>query len=122
VGTSLTLQGMPYQRFQQFVGENPHVRFFDSRERGYVGVEMAPATWRTDLRTVSSVAAPRATARTLRSFVVETARRAPRRLDGGWGWHQRSWRQTHAPGGLIAALKRHLSMLCVRGSDGAALR
>jgi phosphodiesterase/alkaline phosphatase D-like protein len=45
-----------------------------SRERGYVRVEATPATWRADLRAVSTVARPEAQAHTLTSWVVESGR------------------------------------------------
>jgi alkaline phosphatase D len=74
VGTSVTSEGVPFETFQRFAAENPHVRFFDSRERGYTRVEVTPSLWRTDLRIVSTIAEPAATARTLRSFVVASGK------------------------------------------------
>ena len=65
VGTSVTSQGPPYDQFRAFLPENPHIRYFESRERGYVRVEATPGAWRTDLRAVSTVAQPEAQARTL---------------------------------------------------------
>ena len=74
VGTSVTSQGPPYERFRAFLPENPHIRYFESRERGYVRVEVTPALWRADLRAVSTVTQPEAQARTLTSWVVESGR------------------------------------------------
>ena len=74
VGTSVTSQGPPFERFKSYLPENPHIRYFESRERGYVRVEATPASWRADLRAVSTVAQPAAEARTLTSWVVESGR------------------------------------------------
>jgi alkaline phosphatase D len=74
VGTSVTSQGVPYEKFKGFLPENPHIRYFESRERGYVRVEATPERWRADLRAVSTVARPEAEARTLASWVVESGR------------------------------------------------
>ena len=54
--------------------ENPHVRFFDSRERGYARVEVTPQHWRTDFRAVSTITRPEAGVRTLVSYVVESGK------------------------------------------------
>jgi alkaline phosphatase D len=47
------------------------VRFFESRQRGYVSVDLTAERLTAHLRTVSDV---RATLSTLRSFVVESGR------------------------------------------------
>jgi alkaline phosphatase D len=54
--------------------DNPHVRYFEGRHRGYVSVELTPERMTARLRTVSDAADPRATVATLRSFVVESGR------------------------------------------------
>ena len=72
VGTSVTSAGPDYDQFRAFLPENPHIKFFDSRPRGYGLVEVTPAQWRTELRTVSTVTEPEATVATLRSYVVES--------------------------------------------------
>ena len=48
--------------------------FFESRQRGYVSVELTAERMTAHLRTVSDVRDPRATLSTLRSFVVESGR------------------------------------------------
>jgi alkaline phosphatase D len=50
------------------------VRFFESRQRGYVSVELTAERLTAHLRTVSDARDPRATLSTLRSFVVESGR------------------------------------------------
>jgi alkaline phosphatase D len=71
VGTSITSPGVFYERFSSFLPENPHVRFFESRKRGYVMVDLERGRMTTRFQTVSDVADPRATLSTLRSFTVE---------------------------------------------------
>lgn len=58
----------------RFLPDNPHVRHFESRQRGYVSVELTPERLTTRFRTVSDVRDPKATVSTLRSFVVESGR------------------------------------------------
>src|SRR6185436_12396249 len=74
VGTSVTSIGPSYSQFRAWMPDNPHVRFFESRQRGYVSVELRPERMTAHLRTVSDVRDPRATLSTLRSFVVESGR------------------------------------------------
>jgi len=71
VSTSVTSDGVAYDVFNRFLRENPHIRFFESRERGYVLVAVSPELWRTDLRVVDTITQPEATARTLGAYGVE---------------------------------------------------
>ena len=54
--------------------DNSHVRFFESRRRGYVRCEVPPERWQADLRVVSDGRGRAATVRTLAAFVVEAGR------------------------------------------------
>jgi alkaline phosphatase D len=74
VGTSVSSIGPSYAQFLSWLPDNPHVRFFESRRRGYVSVELTTERMTAHLRTVSDVRDPRATQSTLRSFVVESGR------------------------------------------------
>ena len=74
VGTSITSPGVPYELFASFLPENPHVRFFESRKRGYVMVELARDRMTARFQTISDVADPQATLSTLRSFTIEDGR------------------------------------------------
>jgi alkaline phosphatase D len=74
VGTSVTSLGVPYESFAAVLPDNPHVRFFESRFRGYVRCEVTPDRWTTDLRVLDDVRDPRARARTLATFLVENGR------------------------------------------------
>jgi alkaline phosphatase D len=74
VTTSLTAEGVPYEQFASFLPDNPHVRFFESRRRGYVRCTVTPARWEADLRVVDDVRDPRTGASTLASFVIQSGR------------------------------------------------
>jgi alkaline phosphatase D len=79
VGTSVTSEGVPYDVFDGFLPENPHIKFFDSRGRGYVLVDVSPELRRTDLRVVDTITQPEATARTLKAFAVEPGKAGAQR-------------------------------------------
>jgi alkaline phosphatase D len=74
VGTSVTSEGVPYDLFSRFLPENPHIRFFESRERGYVLAQATRSLWRTELRIVDTITKPEATARTLKAYAVEAGK------------------------------------------------
>jgi alkaline phosphatase D len=71
VGTSISSGGGGYQSFAKFLRDNPHIRFFDNRRRGYSRCTVIRQRWYTDLRVVDTVERPSAGIRTLASFVVE---------------------------------------------------
>jgi alkaline phosphatase D len=79
VGTSISSSGPPYERFSAYLPDNPQVRFFESRWRGYLRCVAEPRRWRTDLLVVDTVQRPGAPVRTLASFVVEDGRPGPQR-------------------------------------------
>ena len=74
VGTSISAIGPSYSEFMRWMPDNPHVRFFESRQRGYVLVELTPERLTADLRVLSNVQDPQATVSTLRRYVVESGR------------------------------------------------
>ena len=74
VGTSITSDGPPYDTFAGILPQNPHVRFFDSRERGYMLAEITPERMQTDFRAISDRRDPKATVSTLKRFVVEAGK------------------------------------------------
>ncbi|PQZ85915.1 MULTISPECIES: alkaline phosphatase [Pseudomonas] len=74
VGTSVTSDGPPFEAFSKILPLNPHVKFFDSRQRGYVSVEVSEQQMRTHFRVISDPRDPAATVSTLKSFVVEPGR------------------------------------------------
>ena len=74
VGTSITSPGVPYDTFAALARAMPHIKYFDSRHRGYVRLDLAPSRLSAAFRVVSDVRDPRATLSTLASFVVEDGR------------------------------------------------
>jgi alkaline phosphatase D len=54
--------------------ENPHVRFFESRLRGYTRCTIIRQRWYADLQVVDTVERPGAPVRTLARYVVESGR------------------------------------------------
>jgi alkaline phosphatase D len=79
VGTSISSSGPLYEQYRAYLPDNPHVRFFESRWRGYLRCVADPNCWMTDLRVVDTVQRPGAPVRTLASFVVEDGRPGPQR-------------------------------------------
>jgi alkaline phosphatase D len=76
-GTSVTSYGPPYDLFKSFLPENPHVKFFDSRQRGYVSVALTRERLTAKFQTVSDVTDANASLSTLASFVVEDGKPGP---------------------------------------------
>jgi len=74
VGTSITSHPPPYEFLIKTLPDNPHVRFMESRMRGYVSVELSPGTMTTRLRTISDASDPNASISTLKTFVVESGK------------------------------------------------
>lgn len=74
VGTSISSWGPPYDRLAAAVPDNPHIHFFDSRQRGYVSVDATPARMTVRLQSVGDAANPDAPLSTLRAYVVEDGR------------------------------------------------
>lgn len=73
VGTSIS-SGCPWaNRVEEALSENPHVRFFDGSNRGYVRCTLDDKLWRTDIRAVDGAGAA-----TLSSWVVESGNPAAR--------------------------------------------
>jgi alkaline phosphatase D len=71
VGTSVSSDGPPYETFKGFLVANPHIKFFESRKRGYVSVELTRKAMNAKYQVVSDVTDPKATLSTLAAFVVE---------------------------------------------------
>jgi alkaline phosphatase D len=71
VGTSITSDPSPYETFSRLLPENPHVRYFESRHRGYVAVDLTPDRMETRFQVISDRRDPKATVSTLKRFVVQ---------------------------------------------------
>lgn len=74
VGTSISSRGPDYEKFAKLLPDNPHVKFFESRLRGYSLVDLTAEHMTTRFRAVSDVVDTNAAISTLESFVVETGR------------------------------------------------
>ena len=74
IGTSIASKGPSYEQFARCLPDNPHVRFFESRFRGYACADITPAAMTTRFRVVSDVTVPDATVSTLKTFAVENGR------------------------------------------------
>jgi alkaline phosphatase D len=77
VGTSITSFGPPYDAFAKFLPNNPHVKFFESRKRGYVLVDADHKQMDVKMQIVSDTADPNATLSTLKRWAVENGRTGP---------------------------------------------
>lgn len=74
VGTSVTSDGPPFEAFSAILPLNPHVRFFDSRPRGYVSVSLDARWMEVRFQAISERRDPAAGVATLQHFVVESGR------------------------------------------------
>ncbi|KPY83881.1 Phosphodiesterase/alkaline phosphatase D [Pseudomonas syringae pv. tagetis] len=74
VGTSVTSSGPSFDAFNSILGLNPHVKFFDSRQRGYVAVDLSEQQMLTRFQVVSDVLDPAASVSTLKRFTVEAGK------------------------------------------------
>ncbi|TXH05173.1 MAG: alkaline phosphatase [Nevskiaceae bacterium] len=74
-GTSITSDpGGPYEYFKAMLPYNPHIRFFDSRYRGYARCEITRRSWQTAFVAVDDVRDPQSAVRVLQRFAVEPER------------------------------------------------
>jgi alkaline phosphatase D len=74
VGTSITSDPPPRERILAVLPENPHVRFFESRYRGYVAIDLTRDRMETRMQIISDRRDPKATVSTLKRFVVESGK------------------------------------------------
>jgi alkaline phosphatase D len=74
VGTSISSYGPPYELIAKALPDNPHVRFFESRRRGYVCVDLEREHMQVRMQVVSDAADPKAEVATLKAFAVESGR------------------------------------------------
>jgi alkaline phosphatase D len=74
VGTSVSSVGAPYDLLAATLPDNPHVRFFESRKRGYVSIDLDAKLMTTRMRALSDVTDPKASVSTLKTFAVESGR------------------------------------------------
>jgi alkaline phosphatase D len=70
VGTSITSDPPPHDLIAGLLPENPHVRYFESRHRGYVVVDLDRERMHVRFRIISDRRDAKATVDTLKQFVV----------------------------------------------------
>lgn len=73
VGTSISTPGTPPSLVTR-LPENPHIKYYESRLRGYVRCTLDRTRWHTDFRVVDTVTDPDAPVRTLSSWAIEAGR------------------------------------------------
>jgi alkaline phosphatase D len=69
-GTSISSQGWPQERIDQWRAESPHTKYARSDRRGYVTVELGQDAARVRLRAVDSEKDPSSDIRTIARFVI----------------------------------------------------
>jgi len=74
VGTSITSDPPPYELIAAVLPENPHVKYFESRQRGYVSVDLMRDRMETRFQVISDRRDPKATVSTLKRFVVASGK------------------------------------------------
>jgi alkaline phosphatase D len=80
VGTSISSNGISYELVQGFLTQNPHIKFFDSRQRGYMRCSVTRDRWRSDLQVVDTVKQPQSSMQTLATFEVDPNQLGVRRI------------------------------------------
>jgi len=72
--TSLTSPNFRHAQNVATLPDNPHIKLYDARYRGYSLVNLTKSEWRNDLRVMSDVTDRNATASTLKSYVIEAGK------------------------------------------------
>lgn len=71
VGTSITSNGPSYESIQGILPDNPQIRFYDSRSRGYLSLDLQHGRLDVRMQAISERLDPQAKLATLKHFVVE---------------------------------------------------
>lgn len=74
VTTSVTAHSYAYGRFSRMLPDNPHIKFFDDRQRGHTFMDVSKDRWTATLRAMDSVYDPKAGATTRGTWVVENGK------------------------------------------------
>ena len=79
VGTSISSSFDPAQLeiAEKLIADDPQVKWFDGRNRGYVRVDATPDELKAQYRAVSTVDEPTADVRTISSWVVQDGKPGP---------------------------------------------
>ena len=82
VCTSITSGNWHHDRNAATIVDNPHIKLYEGRHRGYSLCTLTKDQMTTDLRVVNDVRSPDMQARTLKSYVVEDGRPGPQLVSG----------------------------------------
>jgi alkaline phosphatase D len=74
VASSITSAGVPYDQFAAMLPDNPHVKFFESRKRGYLLCDAGRKSMTADLRFVDNVRVPKSGGGSAGRYVIEAGR------------------------------------------------
>ena len=74
IGGSITSHGPDYDATMRIVAQNPHVRFFESRKRGYAIADLTPQRMETRFQVVADATDPASPKATLARFVTESGK------------------------------------------------
>jgi len=71
VGTSITSGNSHHYQNVKSLPDNPHIKLYDGRYRGYILCDVDKKRWQSDLRIVKDITSPELNASVLKSYVVE---------------------------------------------------
>ncbi len=74
VGSSITAESFNPLQFAAAMENNPQLKFYDDRPRGYMMCDVSKNIWRTDMRVVDNVRVRDGKFSTLKSFAVENGK------------------------------------------------
>lgn len=76
VGTSISsgCDASDADAYEEALGKNPHIKYFNGRNGGYVRCNLTPGLWRSHLRVADTICERRSPVRTIASFVIEDGR------------------------------------------------
>jgi alkaline phosphatase D len=77
VATSITSGNSHWQRNSESIPDNPHIKLYEGRHRGYTLCDVTNGAWTADLRGVGDVLKPELKAETIKRFVVEDGKPGP---------------------------------------------
>ncbi|MSO73054.1 MAG: alkaline phosphatase [Rhodospirillaceae bacterium] len=77
VGSSITSESYNTKKFIAALSENPHIKFCDDRQRGYMLCSVDRKTFLTEMRVVDNVRIRESKCSSLKSFVVENGKPGP---------------------------------------------
>ncbi len=74
VGSSVSSESYNTALFNAVLADNPHIKFCDDRQRGYVLCDVDRDVWRARLQVVENVRVRNSPVTTLRTFAIENGK------------------------------------------------